>query len=45
MESHDVGVQRDGSFFGSVGEWRDVLTMLLVCVELGEIPPQYKLQL
>ena len=27
---------------GSLGEWRDVLTMLLVCVELGNIRPQYK---
>ena len=30
------------ALFGSLGEWRDVLTMLLVCVELGNIPPQYK---
>ena len=30
------------ALFGSLGEWRDVLKMLLVCVKLGNLPPQYK---
>ena len=34
--SHHAGIQRDSSFYGDLGEWRDILIRLLVGVELGK---------
>ena len=42
--SRHVGLQRDGNFYDDLGECKETLRMLLVCVELGEIPPLCKLK-
>ena len=42
--SRHVGLQEDGSFYGDFSEWKEMLRMLLVCVELGKIPPLCKLK-
>ena len=44
QNSHHAGLQRDGSFYGDLGECKKTLRMLLVCVESSEMPLLCKLK-
>ena len=39
-----VGVQRDRSFYGDLHEMRDILIMLLICIESDKIPLLHNLK-